>query len=158
MPPKILYNLENVDFNKVEYTQEEVQKFNPQRFEFAQLDGIYKLDIEEKAVVGFRNIQEDEFWVRGHIPGNPIFPGVLMLEAAAQLSSFFITQYFDDERFIGFGGVDNVRFRGTVRPGDHMILIASGKRLSKRVSLFGSQGIVNDKVVFEADITGVYLS
>ena len=147
-----------MNFEQVQFSQEELQKCIPQRFEFAQLDGVYSLDLEEKTAVGFRLLGTDEFWVKGHIPGNPIFPGVLMLEAAAQLSSFFCTKYFDDDRFIGFGGIDKVRFRGTVLPGDHLILIAQGKRLSKRVSLFSTQGLVDGKVVFEAEITGVYLN
>lgn len=158
MPPKALYDLQKVDFQHVEFNREELQKCIPQRHEFAQLDGVYHLDLEAKTAIGFRQLGADEFWVRGHIPGNPIFPGVLMLEAAAQLSSFFCSKYFDNNRFIGFGGIDKVRFRGTVLPGDHLVLIAHGKRLSQRVSLFSTQGVVGDKIVFEAEITGVYLT
>ena len=82
-----------------------------------------------------------------------------MLEAAAQLSSFFCTKYFEKEDwFIGFGGVDKVRFRGTVRPGDHLVLVAVAKRLTPRISLFATQGLVQGKIVFEAEITGVTIT
>ena len=69
----------------------------------------------------------DEFWVRGHMPGFPLLPGVLMCEAAAQLGAYYLCAYrpFDGD-FLGFGGMDNVRFRGKVSPGDRLVLIAKG--------------------------------
>ena len=85
------------------------------------------------AGTGVKDVKEDEFWVRGHMPDYPLFPGVLMCEAAAQLCSYYLTtQNLMGGDFIGFGGLENVRFRGTVRIGDRLVLIAKGTRMHRR--------------------------
>lgn len=155
MAPKIVYEIGQLDLHYVEYGIEEIRKVNPQRFEFEQLTNIIKFSPAEGIIVGCRIISSEEFWTRGHIPGRPIFPGVLMVEAAAQLCSFYYAKYFKDNRFFGFGGLDKVKFRGTVSPGDRLILLAKAEELHPRRSLFYTQGVVQDKLVFEAEITGV---
>src|SRR4051812_26554446 len=109
MPSAPLLDLDTLDLDHVEYGIDEIRKCNPQRFEMEQLSGIIRLLPAERAVVAFRDVRADEFWVRGHIPGRPLFPGVLMLEAAAQMSSFVIHHVLHDPRFLGFGGVEDVR-------------------------------------------------
>ena len=84
MPQKFLYDLSRIDIERIEYPIEEIRKLNPHRYEFEQLTGVLLFRPEEKIIVGLRVVRSDEFWIRGHIPGRPIFPGVLMLEAAAQ--------------------------------------------------------------------------
>ena len=71
----------------------------------------------EGSILGRKDVREDEFWVPGHIPGRPLLPGVVMLEAAAQLSSFHTATYVGWEGFIGFGGLEDVKFRAAVKPG-----------------------------------------
>ena len=159
MAPRIIYDLTTVDWNEVEFDLEAIRKVNPQRYEFEQITAISKLLLEENLVIGYRDVRSDEFWVRGHIPGNPLLPGVLMLESAAQLGSFFCGKYYDDdERFFGFGAIDGVKFRGSVVPGDRLILIGNALRLSPRRAVFYTQGIVGDKLVFEAQLTGLAMS
>jgi 3-hydroxyacyl-[acyl-carrier-protein] dehydratase len=155
MAPKIIYEIGQLNLDHAEYGIEEIHKVNPQRFEFEQLNSIIKFSPDEGIIVGCRMISLDEFWVRGHIPGRPIFPGVLMVEAAAQLCSFYYAKYFKDNRFFGFGGLDKVKFRGTVSPGDRLILLAKAEQLHPRRSVFYTQGLVQDKLVFEAEIAGV---
>jgi 3-hydroxyacyl-[acyl-carrier-protein] dehydratase len=122
MPQKLLADLSDVDLHKAEYTIDDIRAINPHRHEFEQLTSILRVDQDEKLIVGLRNIRDDEFWVRGHIPGRPIFPGVLMLEAAAQLCSFYCGKFIPGEGFLGFGGVNDVKFRGILKPGDKLIL------------------------------------
>jgi 3-hydroxyacyl-[acyl-carrier-protein] dehydratase len=155
MPVTPLFDLDQIERNRVEFGQDEIRKVLPQRFEFEQLTGIHLLDLENALVVGFRDLGAAEFWIRGHIPGNPLFPGVLMLEAAAQLCSFFYAKHFANDRFVGFGGVDKVRFRHSVVPGQRLVLLARGIRLSPRISIFAAQGWVEKKLAFEAEVTGV---
>ena len=155
MPPEIIYDLNTIDPDHVEFDLEDIRSINPQRFEFEQLTGVNKFLEEEEIIIGFKETRADEFWVRGHIPGNPVLPGVLMVEAAAQLCSFFQTKFFKEKKFFGFGGINNVKFRGTVKPGDRLIIICKGKRLRPRVSHFYCQGVVGDSLVFEGEITGI---
>ena len=120
MPPEPLVDLSTIDTSKVLADREAIARVNPQRFEFAQLDGIYVCDESREVVVGYRDIRDDEFWVRGHIPGRPIFPGVLMIETAAQLVSYYVVSSTPGGGFLGFGGVSQgfvdgkMVFEGTI--------------------------------------------
>ena len=89
-------------------------------------------------------MRRDEFWVRGHMPDYPLMPGVLMCEAAAQLCSLLHHDQSDCMQgdFLGFGGMENVRFRGPVRPGDRLVLIAKGIKMHRRQTIFNVQGFV----------------
>ena len=93
------------------------------------------------------------------MPGYPLMPGILMCEAAAQLCSYYITtQDLSQGDFVGFGGMEHVRFRSPVRPGDRLVLIGKGMRINRRQTIFNVQGFVGDVMVFHADILGVPLS
>jgi 3-hydroxyacyl-[acyl-carrier-protein] dehydratase len=155
--PVPLVDRETLDFSTIAIPLEEIQKINPQRYEMEQLSGIFMIDRERHFIVGFRDVADDEFWVRGHIPGRPIFPGVLIIEAAAQLCTYYYKIALNDDprRFLGFGGVDRVKFRGTVKPGDRLILIAKNTELKSRRAIFETQAMVQDKIVFEGNITGM---
>ena len=64
---------------------EDIQKLIPHRYEFTQLHKVLAFDDEAQTCVGFREGEEDEFWVRGHVPGRPMMPGVMMIETMAQM-------------------------------------------------------------------------
>jgi 3-hydroxyacyl-[acyl-carrier-protein] dehydratase len=134
--------------------QEAVRECNPQRGEMEQLNGIIWADPSQGLILGFKDVKPDEFWVEGHIPGRPLFPGVLMIEAAAQLASLYTRKYVGWKGFIGFGGVTEVKFRAQVPPGVRMLLL--GKKIWERHKRIACrvQGIVNGNMVFEAEITG----
>ena len=141
--------------DRVLFGPDEIRKTNAQRFEMEHLDAVSLLDVEQQEVVGWKDVRADEFWVRGHIPGRPLLPGVIMIEALAQLTSFYIGRAFPDIGFIGFGGVDEVRFRGTVVPGQLLVLVGKGLSIRSRMAVFATQGWLDDKLVVEAKITGV---
>ena len=155
MIPEKIVDLGKIDFGTVEVPIEEIRKINLQRFEFEQLDGIFKLLPEEQALVGYKDIRSEEFWVRGHIPGNPLLPGVLMLEAGAQLCSYYQGKFHPQDGFFGFGGLEDVRFRGAVKPGDRMILVGKAVQIHPRKSTYIVHGFVRDKMVFQATVIGV---
>ena len=71
-------DLSTLDFNNVIADREEINKYNEQRFEMQQLDGILYQNEETGVAVGYKDITNDEFWIRGHVPGAPLMPGVLM--------------------------------------------------------------------------------
>jgi 3-hydroxyacyl-[acyl-carrier-protein] dehydratase len=81
-----------------------------------------------------------------------------MCEAAAQLCSYYIVAYgLMPGDFIGFGGLEKVRFRGSVHPGDRLILVGKAMKLHRRQSVFNVQGFVGDAMVFHADVLGMPL-
>ncbi|MCK5579310.1 MAG: beta-hydroxyacyl-ACP dehydratase [Planctomycetes bacterium] len=157
MPPKLLIDPAIIDVNNIYLDKTKVESINPHRYEMQQLDGILKFDKANNLIVGYKDVTPNEFWVRGHIPGRPIMPGVLMVEAAAQLSSVYyhLIEPAVAGKFVGFGGIDQIKFRGTVQPGDKLILVIKCRDMRPRRGIFYSQGIVNGKLVFEAVISGM---
>ena len=155
MPPKLLIDLDSINLDNIEDDIEGIRRHNSQRFEMEQLSGIIYYNEQDKIVVGYKDVTEDEFWVRGHIPGRPLMPGVIMCEAAAQLSSYYFMRSSGDNRFLGFGGLENVKFRGQVSPGRRLILIAHNTDMRTRRAVFNTQGVVDGKMVFEAVIIGM---
>ena len=155
MPPPLLFELDNIDLDHVLYGPDQIEEVNPHRFGMRQIDGIVHLDLDAGTVVAFKDVAEDEFWVRGHIPGRPLMPGVLMVEAAAQMASFAVQQISRQTRFIGFGGIQDVKFRGQVVPGSRLYLL--GKFLENRPRRFKlvAQGLVDGRFVFEGVVVGM---
>ena len=157
MPPKPLVDLSRIDMNVIEDDIEGIRKYNQQRHEMEMLTGIIKHNAEEAWVVAYLDTSKDDFWVRGHVPGRPLMPGVLMCECAAQSCSYCYGKVSDDDRFLGFAGMEKIRFRGQVLPGDRLIIIAKGQVIKSRICTFECQGYVKDKMVFSGIIQGVAL-
>ena len=157
MPPKSFVDLDSIDFDTLVADQEAIRECNKQRYEMEHLNGVVHLDLEEGVCVGYKDVTDDEFWVRGHIPGRPLLPGVIMCEAAAQLCSYFYVEATETERFLGFAGMRDVKFRRAVEPAARLVLVAKATRISPRRSEFDCQGFVDGKLVFEAGIIGMPL-
>ncbi len=152
-----LIDLSAIDLTHLIADQEEVRSKNPQRFEMEMLNGILYENLETGIGVGFQDIPQEPFWARGHMPGFPIMPGVLICESAAQLASYFAGKLNSlDSGIIGFGGMDNVKFRGLVRPGDKLILVVKLVKLKPNVMMILQfEAIVNGEVVADGEIRGV---
>ncbi len=136
---------------------EAIRALNPQRHEMEQLTAVLYEDVERQVCAGYKDISEKEFWVRGHMPGMPLMPGVMMLESVAQLASFF-SQRHDmlGASMVGFGGVDDVRFRGVVTPGDRLfVMVQLQKARRGRMIVAGFQGVVDGECVIEGVLRGI---
>ena len=158
MPPKAHFDVATLDPTRVLADRAAIHRVLPQRFEMEQLDAIVHLDGPAGLIVGYKEVRHDEFWVRGHMPGYPLLPGVLMCEAAAQLVSYFvIEQHLMAGDFLGFGGLENVRFRSPVHPGCRLYLVGKTVKINRRQTTFNVQGFVGATMVFEGDILGVPL-
>lgn len=152
MPPTVLYDLSTIDLDATVEGLPDIEDINPQRGDMRHLDAI--CHVADDGAIGFKDVRDDEFWVPGHIPGRPLLPAVIMLEAAAQVASYFTKVGLGWDGFIGFGGLENCKFRREVLPGCRMyILVRLVEKRHRRVRC-NSQGIVNGNVVFEADIIG----
>jgi 3-hydroxyacyl-[acyl-carrier-protein] dehydratase len=154
MPPKLLYDISGIDLNRVIYDQDAIRACNPQRGDMEHLNGIVHIDPEHGRVIGYKDVLENEFWVPGHIPGRPLLPGVLMIEAGAQLCSFYNREVEKWKGFIGFTGANDIRFRMPVTPGKRLYLL--GLKAWIRHGRFCShiQGLVDGNLAFEASILG----
>ncbi len=159
MPPVALVDPSTIDTARVLVDREGIHRYNPQRFEMEQLTAIVLVDLKAKLIIGYKDVGDDEFWVRGHMPNYPLMPGVLICEAAAQLSSYYCKAAgMFESGFVGFGGMEDVRFRGQVRPGDRLVLVGKGVRVHRRHSIFEVQGFVGANMVFHGKVIGVMLT
>ena len=155
MAPSLLFDLQGIDLERDLYDTAAVEAINPHRGAMRLIDAVVYESDDQIDYVAYNDIGHDEFWVPGHIPGRPIFPGVLMIEAAAQLSSFITLKKLGEPAFMGFAGVDDVKFRGQVKPGDRLIILAHEIENRRRRSICQTQGLVDGNLVFEATIRGM---
>lgn len=155
MPPAFLFDLSRIDLNQILFDKGTICKHNPQRYEMQQLDAVLWYDKEKFLVLGYKDITEAEFWNRGHIPGRPLMPGVIMIEAAAQLSSFFVKQIYELTGFIGFASIEMAKFRATVEPGQRLYLLGHITKFKRRKYTCSVQGVVDNTLVFETVVSGL---
>jgi len=155
MAPPLLFDLTGIDLYKTVFDRTAISEVNPQSHEMAQLDGIIWYDRAKLLILGYKDVTESEFWVRGHIPGRPIMPAVIMVETAAQVSSFFMKRIYGLEGFIGFSGIERAKFRDMVVPGDRLYLLGHISKVRSRQFSSDVQGLVNGKLAFDTTITGM---
>lgn len=155
MPPALLFSISEIDLDKVMFDRDAVLSVNPQSYEMQQLDGVIWYNKEAHEVLGFKDVTDKEFWIRGHIPGRPLMPGVIMVESAAQLSSFYVKKIVGMAGFIGFAGIEEAKFRQTVVPGQRLLLLGKLLKYNSRKFTFSVQGLVNKTMVFEVTVSGM---
>lgn len=155
MVPPLLFDIASLDLNHVAYDTAAVEKVNPHRGHMRMLDGIIYLKEGATAGLAYKDVKADEFWVAGHIPGRPIFPGVLMIEAAAQLASFCTLLRLKDQQFMGFVGCEDVKFRGQVTPGDRLLILGQETEFRPRRITCRAQILAKGSLVFEGTIVGM---
>lgn len=157
MPSEPICDLSKLDFTSPLYTIEDIRQVNPQRHEMEQLTAIVHVDQTRHLIVGYKDVTDREFWVRGHMPGFPLMPGVVQCESAAQLGGFYARKFdLIGGDYLGFGGMDAVRFRKPVFPDSRLVLIAQVTRvMARRLAQFNFQGLVNGELMFEGQMLGV---
>ncbi|NOT31552.1 MAG: hypothetical protein HOP15_13980 [Planctomycetes bacterium] len=162
--PVPLADIARLDLTHTVFTVADMQKVLRQRGTFALIDGILHLaPKEDDLVVGYHDVRTDEWWAKDHIPGRPIFPGVLMVEAAAQLASFDFFQRHPEVPlvFLAFTCIDRTRFRAPVEPPCRLLLLGRGQRsrvhMGKALFTYQFQGLVEGKIVYEGEVSGMQL-
>ena len=154
MAPSLLFDITNIDLNATAFDAEGIEKVNPHRGAMKLIDKIVFASDDLHQTLAYHDVREDAFWVPGHIPGRPLLPGVLMVEAGAQLASFVCLSMLKTD-FMGFVGLDDVKFRGQVVPGDRLYILCQLIEVRSRRSISRVQGVVNGTLVFEAKIIGM---
>ncbi len=156
---ELILDFSEYDVDHVIADQEEIRRYNLQRYEMEQLTAIIYEDTKRHISVGYKNVTDQEFWVRGHMPGMPLMPGVIMCEAAAQLTSYYATRHdLMGQCTMGFGGLTEVRFRDIVRPGDRLVIVAKMLKLRRGVIVTCQfQDFVEQSLVCEGIIKGIAL-
>ena len=152
-----IVDLSQIDLDVTIADIDEIAKLNPQRFEMAQLTAVIYENLEDHTCVGYKDITDKEFWVRGHMPQFALMPGVIMLEAIAQCCSFFCQRNdLLGADMIGFGGLEEVRFRDPVTPGDRLYLICKMVRVRRgRLIICRFQGVVGESICVEGLLKGI---
>ncbi|MFC1759741.1 3-hydroxyacyl-ACP dehydratase FabZ family protein [Planctomycetota bacterium] len=154
-----IIDLTQIDLNVVHSDIDEIRRYNPQRGQMEHLSAIVYIDEGQHICVGRKNVTDSEFWVDGHMPGMPLMPGVIMCEAAAQLASFY-TQRFDllGSEMVGFGGLEGVRFRDPVVPGDTLYIVTLLTKVRRgRMIVCRFEGFVGGRLVFDGSLKGIPL-
>ena len=155
MASEPLLDLSKLDLTRSVIPASEIDRVLPQTGPMRMLDEVVYFDRPSHIAVGLKRVRHDEFWVPHHIPGRPLLPGVLMIEAAAQLCSLVQTICLDLTGFLGFTRCDETSFRGQVVPGDTLFLVVKLLEQNRRRFVSHAQGFVNGKLVFETRITGM---
>lgn len=135
----------------------EIQEYLPHRYPFLLVDRIVEIE-KEKRIVGIKNVSLNEPHFTGHFPGYPIMPGVLLIEAMAQVGGVlvFYTLGRKGKNIALFTGIDKARFRAPVLPGDQVRLeLTVLKRRGDRIWRFKGKAFVQDKLVAESELQAI---
>ncbi len=131
----------------------EILEILPHRYPFLLVDRI--LEIEEgKRVVGLKNVTFNEPFFQGHFPGNPIMPGVLIVEAMAQVGAVLLLRGVPDRhtKLVYFAGIDRAKFRRPVTPGDQVRFEVEVLKVRSRSARLKAEAFVDGALVAEAEL------
>lgn len=157
----LVFDTGHVDFSSRLRNRDQIAKWNPHRGDMALLDWIVWQHPERCQGVGLKHVREDEFWVPGHFPGRPMLPGVVMIEAGAQLACFLYISRKPEPSLVAFLRIENAAFRATVRPGEDLYLLCNDVKVGRRNFICDIQGLIGpgaeNKIAFDARVSGMMI-
>ena len=136
----------------------EIVRLLPHRYPFLLVDRILEGE-KRKSIVGLKNVSMNEFFFQGHFPSEPIMPGVLILEGMAQVGgilAFYSIPEMIGEKLIYFAGIDKVRFRRPVVPGDQLIYEMVVLKQKGKIWKMEGKAKVDNEVVAEAEFMAAF--
>ena len=130
----------------------EIMNILPHRYPFLLIDKIVELE-EGKRAVGIKNVTMNEYFFQGHFPGNPVMPGVLIIEALAQCGAVLVLSAKENKGKTGYLiGINNARFRRKVVPGDSLKLEVTAKRLKGKMGICDAVAYVDDEIAVTVEL------
>ena len=136
---------------------EEILAILPHRYPFMLVDRIVEISEDRERIVGFKNLTFNELFFQGHFPGNPVMPGVLQLEAMAQVAGVMLNLREGNQvRIAYFMSINNAKFRRMVKPGDQLRMEIEAVRLRSRIAVVKGLAYVGDELASEAELTFGY--
>ena len=138
------------------YGIEDIMKVLPHRYPFLLVDRVLEFE-ERKRIVGIKNVTINEPFFQGHFPGHPIMPGVLIVEAMAQVGGMLLLGTLEepDTKVVYFMSIDNIKFRKPVRPGDQIVFEVEMVQVRGKIAKTRGVARVDGEVVAEAEMAAM---
>ncbi|GAB4342618.1 MAG: 3-hydroxyacyl-ACP dehydratase FabZ [Desulfobulbaceae bacterium] len=150
--------MEGIGIGEKSMDIKEILDILPHRYPFLMVDRI--LDYRKgEFITAIKNVTFNEPFFQGHFPGEPVMPGVMILEGLAQVGALLAYKSMEDEisgKIVYFAGIDRVRFRRVVRPGDRIVFKVEGVRMRPKLSKMSGMAYVDDELAVEAEIMAAF--
>lgn len=156
-PSAVLFDARSIDLDARVIDKAGIEAWIPHRGDMSLLDAVVWLADDQSRCIGVKHCRDDEFWVQGHFPEMPLLPGVLMIEAAAQLMCMQYNMRFQARHTGIFTRIEGCSFRQSVTVDEKLYLMIEEIRFARRGFQAQTQGWVNGALAFDAKLSGIVM-